>query len=84
MKFIYHGMPAKNVDLVWAGIFKPQDILVEGTIFEVPDENIQLIRRCKVNGCFEEYIEPKKIHTPKATKSKKNKQKEEVKEKEEE
>ena len=73
MKFIYHGLPAKNVDLVWAGIFKPEDIMVEGTVFEVPDDNVQLINRVKVNGCFEEYVEPK-ISKPKKTKDKKEKE----------
>ena len=78
MKFIYHGLPVKNVDLVWAGIFKPSDIIVDGTIFEVPDENVALIDRVKVNGCFEEYKEPKKVIIPKKhkkeKKSKKNKE----------
>lgn len=77
MKFIYHGLPVKNVDLVWAGIFKPSDIIVDGTIFEIPDDNLQLIQRVKVNGCFEEYKEPKKVIIPKKAKKEKKYKKEE-------
>ena len=67
MKFIYHGLPSKSIDLVWAGIFKPTDVMVEGTTFEIPDDNVQLINRVKVNGAFEEYVEPKKAAKPKKT-----------------
>ena len=77
MKFIYHGLPVKNVDLVWAGIFKPSDIIVEGTVFEIPDDNVELIRRVKVNGCFEEYVEPKKVSKPKFKKKTEEKEEEE-------
>ncbi len=68
MKFIYHGQPVKNVDLVWAGIFEPSDIIVDGTVFEIPDDNKALIERVQVNGCFEEYVEPKKATKPKSKK----------------
>ena len=79
MKFIYTGqLPIKDVDLTLAGIFKPNESIVKGTVFEVPDDNPMLIQRVSLGGSYEEYIEPKK----KEAKPKKEKQtkKEKVKE----
>ena len=79
MKFIYTGdLPIKDVDLTLAGIFKPNQVIVKGTVFEVPDDNKLLIQRVKVGGSYEPYIEPKKIGRPK--KFKKDEKKEEDKE----
>ena len=79
MKFIYTGdLPIKDIDLVLAGIFKPSDSIRKGTIFEVPDDNITLIQRVGVSGCYEKYIEPKKpvYKTKKKNKKDKDKDKE--------
>lgn len=79
MKFIYNGkMPIKDIDLVLAGIMKPDEPIVKGKVFEVPDSNKVLLQRVKVNGVYEPYIEPKKIGRPK--KFKKEDKKEEDKE----
>ena len=79
MKFIYNGqLPIKDVDLTLAGIFKPEDTIVKGTVFEVPDNDKTLINKVKISGIYEPYIEPKKVIKPKF-KSKKDK-KEEIKE----
>ena len=44
MKIIYTGqLPIKNADLTRAGIFKPSDYIRKGTVFEIPDEKIELI-----------------------------------------
>lgn len=78
MKFKYIGeLPIKDVDLVLAGIFQPNQSLYKGTIFEVPDDNFMLIERIKLGGVYEEYTEPKKSIFKK--KSKKD-EKEDVKE----
>ena len=79
MKFIYTGqLPIKDMDLTLAGVFKPSDLIVKGTVFEVPDDNKMLIQRVKLGGSYEPYVEPKK----KLSKPKKEKQteKEEIKE----
>lgn len=77
MKFIYTGkLPIKDIDLVIAGIFKPTDSIRKGTIFEVPDDNLLLIQRVSVSGCYEEYVEPKKPAFKTKKKSKKDKDKE--------
>ena len=82
MKFIYTGqLPIKDVDLTLAGIFKPDEVIAKGTVFEVPDENKMLIQRVKCGGYYEPYIEPKKkLSKPKKEKNKKEK---EIKEEEE-
>lgn len=78
MKFIYTGQsPIKDIDLTLAEVFKPTDVIVKGTIFEVPDDNPMLIQRVKLAGCYEPYIEPKKVIKPK---NKRKKGKKEVKE----
>jgi hypothetical protein len=61
--------------LVYAGIFKPTDSMSNGTIFEVPDDNANLIQRLRCSGNYEEVREFKKITNPK--KEKKEKKKEE-------
>ena len=82
MKFIYTGdLPIKDIDLALAGIFKPNESIRKGTIFEVPDDNKVLIQRVSVSGCYQEYIEPKK---PKFGKSKKKNKKDKDKDLEEE
>lgn len=77
MKFIYKGhAPIKDVDLTIEGIFKPTDVIVNGTVFEIPDENKLLIQRVEVQGIYEKFVEPKKVFKPK-------KDKKEIKEEEE-
>ena len=62
MKFKYIGqLPIKSADLVLAKIFKTTDIITNGTVFEVPDDDTILIQRIKCTGYYEEYSEPKKI-----------------------
>ena len=77
MKFKYTGhAPIKDVDLVLAGIFKPNQAITPGTVFEIPDSKKDLIKRIKIMGVYEPYFETKKkIGRPK---------KEEVKEEEKE
>ena len=49
MKFKYVGhAPIKDVDLVLAGIFNPNQAITPGTIFEIPDDNQNLIRLVKM------------------------------------
>ncbi len=80
MKFIYKGkMPIKDVDLVLGGVLKPGEPIVNGRVFEVPDDNKLLIQRVKVNGVYEPYIEPKKVTKPKKSK-KKDEEKEDLEE----
>ena len=77
MKFKYVGhAPIKDVDLVLAGIFKPNQAIVPNAIFEIPDNNHNLIRLVKMMGVYEEYIEPKR----KVGRPKKEEKKEEDKE----
>ena len=81
MKFKYTGqLPIKNADLVLAGIYKPNDVLIKGSVFEVPDDNALLIQRLKCGGNYEEYHEPK----PKFLGKTKKETKEDKKEEEEE
>ena len=71
MKFKYIGdLPIKDVDLVVGGIFKPTEVIVKGTTFEIPDDNALLIQRCELNGNYE------KVPTLKISKSKKVKKEE--------
>ena len=72
MKFKYTGqLPIKDGDLVLAGIFKAKDVITNGTVFEVPNDNALLIQRTKCSGYYEEYSEPKKIGRPKKDKQEK-------------
>lgn len=75
MKFKYTGhAPIKDVDLVLEGIFKPNQAITPNTVFEIPDNKKDLIKRIKIMGIYEPYFEPKrKVGRPK---------KEEVKEEE--
>lgn len=76
MRFKYTGdLPIKDVDLVLAGIFKPNESITKGTVFEVPDKDAILIQRVKLNGNYKEL--PKKIGKPKKLKKKDKKDKEE-------
>lgn len=70
MKFIYHGLPIKDVDLVLAGVFKPDETIYDGTVFEVPDKDKHIIQMVKLSGIYEEYVEPKKKSKPKFKKEK--------------
>jgi len=68
MKFKYTGhAPIKDVDLVLAGVFKPSEPIVPGRVFEVPDNNPNLIKIIKRMGIYEEYHEPikRKVGRPK-------------------
>ena len=78
MKFIYNGdLPLKDVDLVLGGVFKPDEIIVKGTIFEVPDDNKKLIQRVKLSGVYVPYTTPRKVKPKKANKKEEKKVKEE-------
>lgn len=78
MKFKYIGeLPVKNADLVLAGIFKPNEAIRKGTIFEIPDENVGLIQRMKISGNYAEYYEPKKVGRPKKEEKEEKEDKEE-------
>lgn len=87
MKFKYIGqLPIKNADLVLAGIFKSNEVLLNGTVFEVPNDNTLLIQRLRCGGNYVEYHEPKsfiksKKETKKESKKEKTKEKEEEEEK---
>ena len=77
MKFKYVGqLPIKDGDLVFAGIYKPKDIIKNGDVFEVPDDNELLVQRVKVSGVYEP-VEDKKVTKPK--KENKNEKTEEEK-----
>ena len=76
MRFKYIGnLPIKDVDLVLAGIFTPNQSITKGTEFEVPDKDTLLIQRVKLNGNYEEL--PKKVIKPKKQYKKKKEHKEE-------
>ena len=77
MKFKYVGqLPIKDGDLVLAKVFKPRDVITNGTVFEVSDEDALLIQRVKLNGYYEEYSEPKKVIKPKKEDKKEEEKKE--------
>lgn len=66
MKFKYIGqLPIKDGDLVLAKVFKANESIKKGTVFEIPDDNALLIQRVKMSGIYEEYTEPKKVIKPK-------------------
>lgn len=72
MKIIYTGqLPIKNAELALAGIFKPNHIIYSGEIFEIPDENVELIQKVLLGGNYEEYVAPKKANKPKKEKENK-------------
>lgn len=72
MKFKWIGGNGfKDIDLVLNKVMKPSDQLFKGTIIDVPDENVSLIRRIKLNANYEVYVEP----TPKKKRKFKNKPK---------
>ncbi len=80
MKFIYTGdAPIKDVDLVLAGIFKPSEPIIKGRVFEVPDNDETLLKRVKLSGCYEPYIEPVRKVKVKSQKKKEEKELEEEK-----
>lgn len=81
MKFKYIGqLPIKNADLVLAGIFKSNEVIMNGTIFEVPNDNPLLIQRLKSGGNYVEYHEPKKMLGKLKSENKKETKKEDKKE----
>ena len=76
MKFKWIGANhMKDIDLVLYKIMTPQEELMTGKIIEVPDKEKALIRRIKINGNYEVYVEPKKYIKP--TKKDKKEEKEE-------
>lgn len=78
MKFKYTGqLPIKSADLVRAKVFKPNEVIYNGTVFEIPDDNQILIKRVLCTGYYEEYKEPKKVGRPKKEFNKKEEDKEE-------
>jgi len=65
MKFKYVGqLPIKDADLVFAGIYKPKDIIKNGDVFEVPDDDKLLVQRVSISGVYEP-VEEKKVIKPK-------------------
>ena len=77
MKFKYVGQAGfKDLDLTIAGIFEPSDVLIPNTIFEIPDENVALIKRVKLNGNYQVVKEK-----PKFLKKMKKKEEKEEKDK---
>ena len=66
MKFKYTGdLPIKDIDLVLGKVFKPNQVIYKGTIFEVPDNDTKLLQKVKLNGVYEKVETPKKIVKPK-------------------
>jgi len=66
MKFKYTGqLPIKDGDLVLGKVFKANEVITKGTVFEIPNDNTLLIQRVKMSGIYEEFVEPKKIIRPK-------------------
>ena len=54
MKFKYVGQAGfKDLDLTIAGIFEPSDVLIPDTVFEIPDDNVALIKKVKLNGNYQ-------------------------------
>ncbi len=71
MKFQWKGTSGiKDLDLVLAGVKPAGYELKTNDVIEVPDDNIRLIKRIRLNANYEEYIEPKK---PTGKKENKNK-----------
>lgn len=69
MKFKYVGkLPRKSLDLALHGIVDPSQVMLEGFIFEIPDNKIDIIEAVKINGNYEVYNEPKKVVKPKKEK----------------
>jgi hypothetical protein len=78
MKFKWIGGNGfKDIDLVLYKIMTPNQLLVKGTVIDVPDDNTELIQRIKLNANYEEYVEPKKVIKPSLKKEKKETKKEE-------
>ena len=72
MKFKFIGQSGtKDLDLAIYGIKSPSDILLNGEIIEIPDDNKDLIQRITINGNYEEYKELKKFKKPQKDKEKK-------------
>ena len=81
MKFKYIGdLPVKDVDLVVGGVFKSSQVILKGTVFEVPDDNPLLIQRIKLNGNYEELPKQFGSRLKKEKKAKNEKKKEKNKE----
>ena len=76
MKFKYIGQSGiKDLDLVVFKIKKPDEIICNGDIIEIPDAEKELINRIQVNGNYEVYNEPKKFVKPKKDKEDKKEDK---------
>lgn len=70
MEFKYIGqLPMKDLDLALHGIVNPNQVIIKGFTFEVPDDEVDLINRLKISG---DYQEVKKV--VKAKKIKKEKE----------
>ncbi len=79
MKFRWIGENGfKDLDLVIYKILTPQDndILFTGKIIEIPDDQTHLITRIKLNGNYEEYVEPENVSKPRKSKKKDNEKEE--------
>ena len=66
MKFKWIGENAyKDIDLVLNKVMTPQQLLFKGSIVDIPDDNVELIQRIKLNAKYEVYEEPKRRFKPK-------------------
>lgn len=72
MKVKYIGQSGvKDLDLVVFKVKKATDMLCNGDIIEIPDDEKELIKRIQFNGNYEVYEEPKKFTKPKKDKKEK-------------
>ena len=77
MKFKWIGGNGfKDIDLVLAGIMKPDEQLFNGTIIDIPDSNEGLLHRIQINGNYEVYAPSKKVNKLPKIKKDKNEKKE--------
>lgn len=69
MKFKYIGQSGvKDLDLVVFKVKTADEIICNGDIIEIPDDETELINRIQFNGNYEVYNEPKKVIRPKKDK----------------
>ena len=55
MEFKYIGqLPMKDLDLALHGIVGPNQVIIKGFTFEVPDKEVDLINRLKLCGDYQE------------------------------
>ena len=60
MKFRYNGKRMGNVQLAVAGVIGMGECLKKGEVYDVPDDNKELITGCKLHPYFEEVANVKK------------------------